>query len=93
MEQRAVIRFFMLTWLKAREFHTEFELVYGPEAFALPIVKNWRRRFHQGKTDLFDNLRPGMPLMNDLAGGIGSTLEESRSLRAKSFVATSGLEK
>jgi transposase len=76
MEQRVVIFLFTLKELKARAIQTELELVYGPEALARPTVKKWRRRSHQGRTDLFDDPRSGRPLMNDLAGAIGSMLEE-----------------
>jgi hypothetical protein len=38
MEQ-PTIRFFMLTWLKARAISTELESVDGPEALARPTVK------------------------------------------------------
>jgi hypothetical protein len=34
-----MIRFFTLKGLKANNIHTELELVYGPEALALPTVK------------------------------------------------------
>jgi hypothetical protein len=62
--------------LKARAIYTELESVYGPEALPLPTVKKWRRRFHHGRLNLFDDPRSGRPLMNGLAGVIGSMLEE-----------------
>jgi hypothetical protein len=71
-EQQTVIRFFTLKELKARVIHTELESAYGPEAPALPTVKKWRRRFHQGRTDLFDDPRSG----RSFAGAIGCMLEE-----------------
>jgi hypothetical protein len=76
MEQRAVIRFFMLTELKAKEIRIELESMYGPEALALPTVKKLRRRFRQWRTHLFDNPRSGRPLTNDLGESIGSMLAE-----------------
>jgi hypothetical protein len=39
MEEPAVTRFFTLKGLKARTVHTERELVDGPEALVLPILK------------------------------------------------------
>jgi hypothetical protein len=69
-----VICFFTLKGLKARVIHAEHESIYGPEA--RPAVKKWQTRFHQRETDLFDNLRFGSPSMNDLAGAVGSMLEE-----------------
>jgi hypothetical protein len=76
MEQRTVIHFFALKWLKVRAIHTELESVDGPEALTLLTMKKRRRRFHQGRTDLFDDPRSGNPLTNGLARAIESMLEE-----------------
>jgi hypothetical protein len=78
MEQREVIFFFTLKGMKARAIHTEPESGYGPEVLALPTLKRWRRRFHQGRTDLFDDPRSGRLLTNDLAGVIDFMLEEKQ---------------
>jgi hypothetical protein len=83
MEQRAVVRFFTPKGLKVRAIHTEPESVYGPEAFALPITTKWQKRFHQGRTDLFDDPRSARSLTIDLAGVIGSMLEEIPSSSCK----------
>jgi transposase len=74
MEQRAVIRFFTLKRLKAKEIRAELESVYGPEALALSTVKKWRKRFEEGRTDLIDDRRPGRPVTHDLAEAIQSML-------------------
>jgi hypothetical protein len=58
----------MLKRLKARAIRTEPESVDGPEAFALPTMKKWRRHFHQSRTDLFDDPMFGRPLTNDIIG-------------------------
>jgi hypothetical protein len=76
MEQGAVIRFFTFKRLKARAIHIELELMYGPESLALPTLKKWRSRFHQGKTDLLGDPRSGRCMTNDLPGAVGSILEE-----------------
>jgi transposase len=78
-----VIRFFTLKGLKARAIQAELGSVYGTEAVALPRVRKWRRRFHQRGTDLFDDLRSAGPLTNDLAGELGSILEEKPSSSCK----------
>jgi transposase len=83
MEQRALIRFFTLKGLKAKEIRAELELVYGPEALALLTVKKWRKRFHEGRTDLIDNRRPGRPVTHDLAEAIQSMLAERPFLSCK----------
>jgi hypothetical protein len=76
MERRPLIRFFTLNGLKARVIHTEVQSVCGLEALARPTVTNWRRRFHQGRADMFDDPRSKRPLTNGFASAIGSVLEE-----------------
>jgi hypothetical protein len=66
----------MLKKLKARVIYIELDPVDGPEVPILPTVKKWRRRFHQRRMYLFDDARSGRPIANDLAGAIGSMLEE-----------------
>jgi transposase len=82
-EQRAVIRFFTLKGLKAKEIRAELESVYGPEALALSMVKKWRKSFQEGKTDLIDDRRPGKPVTHDLAEAIQSMLAERPFLWCK----------
>jgi hypothetical protein len=67
MGQPAVIRSFILKGLKARVVHTELESVDSPEALALATVTKWPRRFHQVRTDLFDDHKTRRPLTTDLA--------------------------
>jgi hypothetical protein len=76
MKQRRLVCFFKFKRLKARVIHTELESVYGQEALALQTVKKWQRRFHQGRTDLFGDPKPGIPLTNDFARAIGPLLKE-----------------
>jgi hypothetical protein len=71
MGQRAVIRFFAFKGLKVTAIHTELELVYYPAALTRPTVKKWRGRFHQRRTDLFDD--------PDHAGAIVLCLKKGRS--------------
>jgi hypothetical protein len=76
MEQRAVIRFFTLKGLSPVDIHAELDSVYGEEALCLRAVYKWYDRFHQGRTELFDDPRSGRPQQNDLAGALGAMLEE-----------------
>jgi hypothetical protein len=57
MERPAVIRFFIVKGLKAKDIHHEPNSVYGPEALALSMVKKRWRRFQQGRTDLSDDTK------------------------------------
>jgi hypothetical protein len=72
MQQRGVIRFFTLKWLKAKNIHAELESVYCPQALAVRTVKTFGRGFQQRRTDLFDDPRSGWPLTNDLGEAIAS---------------------
>jgi transposase len=83
MGQKAVIRFFTLKGLKAKEIRAELESVYGPEALALSTVKKWRKRFQEGRTDLIDDRGPGRPVTHDLAEAIQSMLAERPFLSCK----------
>jgi hypothetical protein len=93
MEQGALVYFFTLNALKARAIHTELEWVYGPESLALPTVKKWLRPFRQGRTNLFDDPRFGKPSTNDLGKQSALCLKKGRSVRARCFLTTSGLER
>jgi hypothetical protein len=83
MEERAVIRFFTLKRLKAKEIGAELESGYGPEALALWTVKKWRKRFPEGRTDLIDDRRAGRPVTHDLAEAIQLMLAERPFLSCK----------
>jgi hypothetical protein len=76
IEQRAIIRFFSLKELKAREIQKELESMYGPEALALSAAKKSRKRFQKGRTDLRDDSSSGRPVTHDLAEAIQSMLTE-----------------
>jgi transposase len=85
MEQRAVIRFFALKGLKAKEIRAELESVYGTEALPLSTVKKWRKRFQEGRTDLIDDRRPERPVTDDLDEAIQLMLAERPFLSWKAL--------
>jgi transposase len=60
--------------LKAKAIQAELECGYGTDACKLSMVKKWRLRFLQGRTTLFDDLRSGRPLTQDLAEAVRSML-------------------
>jgi hypothetical protein len=83
MEQRAVIRFFTLKGLKAKEIRTELESVNGREALARSTVKKWRKRVQEGRTDLINDRRPGRPVTHDPVEAIQSMFTERAFLSCK----------
>jgi transposase len=76
MEQRPVIRFLTLKGLKLKAIFAELESVYGDAALALATVKKWRKRFHEGRTDLFGDCRSGRALTHNLVEAVRSMLVE-----------------
>jgi hypothetical protein len=85
MEQRAVTRFFTLKNSFSCAIATEFESVYGADAFALPTVTQWHKRFSQRRTSLCDNPRSTRPVANGLAEAITLVLEEHPFLSGRLF--------
>jgi hypothetical protein len=85
MEQRAVIRFFVLTGLKAKAIQAELESVHGTDVCKLCTMKKWHLRFLQGRTTLVDDPRSGGSLANDRAEAFRCALAE------KPFTSCKGL--
>jgi hypothetical protein len=52
LEQRTIIHFLTFKGLPASVIAAELKSVYKIEAFALSIVKKWRKRFAEGRTSL-----------------------------------------
>jgi hypothetical protein len=93
MEQRAVIRFFTLKGLKAKEIRAEPESVYGTEALTLSTLKKWGKRFHKGRTDLIDDRRPESRSHTILLRQFSQRLQNDHFCRVRFSVGTSALER
>jgi hypothetical protein len=76
MEQRAIVRFFILKSLNPRDIRTELLSVYGPNALALSMMYKWYQLFVDVRIELCDDPRSGRPLRNDLAEALGAMLQE-----------------
>jgi hypothetical protein len=76
MEQRTVVRFFILKGLSPKDIYTELESVYIDKALCLPTVYKWHKRFMQRRTELFDDTRSGRPLQNDLVDALRAMIQE-----------------
>jgi hypothetical protein len=74
MEKRDVIRFLTIKGLKAKAIQIELESLYDTDACKLSMVKNWRLRFLQGRTTLFDDPRSGRLFTQDLAKAVWSMI-------------------
>jgi histone-lysine N-methyltransferase SETMAR len=71
-----VVRFFTLKDSSPKEIQTELESLYMDEALCLRTVYKWHERFMQGRTELFDDPRPGRPLQNSLADALHAMILE-----------------
>jgi hypothetical protein len=65
IEQRAVMRFLTFKSLLAPAIAAELQSVDEIDAFALPTVKKWRKRFAERRTLSYDDPRCGKLLAND----------------------------
>ena len=53
-EIRAVIRFLQAEGLSAAEIHRRMSAVYGPNFMSDKYVREWCRKFRNGRTDVHD---------------------------------------
>lgn len=58
-DQRAVIQFLCAEGLQPLQIHTRMQAVYGNACFAYPTVKEWYRKFKNGREGTNDKPRPG----------------------------------
>jgi hypothetical protein len=61
MKQRAVVRFFTIKKLSVKDIRSEFEGAYGHEALSPSPVKKWHKCFANGRINLDDDPRSGIP--------------------------------
>ena len=84
-EIRAVIRFFTLKGLKSKAILAELEEVYGDSVCSITMVKKWRKRFKEGRSDIDDDSRSGRPPRMELAETVSSLLEEYPFMSCKAI--------
>lgn len=61
LEQRAVIKFFVLEGNGPKDIHTKMEAVLGEDALSYSTVKRWAALFKQGRESVEDDPRCGGP--------------------------------
>jgi histone-lysine N-methyltransferase SETMAR len=61
IKYRAVIEFLYLKKKTNDEIKAELDDVYGDSAPSIATVKRWTAEFKRGRTDIFDEARPGRP--------------------------------
>jgi hypothetical protein len=83
MEQSAVLRFLRLKGLNPQQIYSELESVYHEDALAMPTIYKWHARFCDGRTELSDDPKSGMPRRRDLAEAFSVMLEERPFLSCK----------
>jgi hypothetical protein len=80
IEQRAVIRFFPLKKLSAKDMRAGLEGVYGHEALSLSAGKKWHERSATGRISGEDDLASGRPPQSDLCESMRALIEEIPSI-------------
>jgi hypothetical protein len=83
MEQRTVIRFLTLNGLHVSGIAAELKLVSEAEACAISRVSKWPKRFAEGGTSLYGDLKCEKFLINDSAEAISSMLKDRPYLSCK----------
>jgi hypothetical protein len=83
MEQRAIVRFFTLKKLSAKDIRAELEGVFGHEVLSLSAVKKWPKRFANGRNNLEADPRPERRPQSDLCGSVRTLIEESPFIACK----------
>jgi hypothetical protein len=61
-EQIFVIKFLFLKGLGAKGIHKELSALFGPTAYSLAQVREWRSRFASGDLSCQDQFKAGRPL-------------------------------
>jgi len=93
MEIRAVIRYLTLKGMSSDSIHTELKDVYGADVCSLPMVKKWRKRFREGRTDLGDDPRSGRPRNDDVITVVSNLLQEQPFVSCKAMQRVLGIPK
>ena len=76
LEVRAVIRFCVLRRLKNSTIHEQLCEAYGAAAPSLSVVKDWAKRFRDGRETLEDDPRSGRPKSADFGKLVLDVLDE-----------------
>jgi len=79
-EVRAVIRFLLARNNNVAEIQGQLCEVYGPNVMSESKVRQWRRLFKEGRTDIRDEERSGRPcvITDDLMVKVNTTIHGNR---------------
>jgi histone-lysine N-methyltransferase SETMAR len=77
MQQRSVIRYFVLCQKSNQQIIAKLVKGYGQDALSLRSVQKWAARFRAGQEDVEDDERPGRPPQTDLCDVILRFLEKN----------------
>jgi hypothetical protein len=86
MEQHAIVRFFTLKKLSAKDIRAELERVYGHEALSLLAVKEWRKHFTNERINLEDDTRSERPSQGNLCESARALAKESHFIPMRAYV-------
>jgi hypothetical protein len=75
LQQRSVIRYYILCKIFNKEIHTKLSLGYGKDAFYQRTVDMWTTRVRSGRKSVEDDKRPGRPSRDNFSFTISDYLE------------------
>jgi hypothetical protein len=78
MQQRSVIRYFVLWQKSNQQIAAKLTKDYGQEEPCLRAVQKWAARFRVGEEDVEDDARPGGPPQIDICDVILHFLEKNQ---------------
>lgn len=83
IEIRSVVKFLWLKDYNNKDIYEEICSVYGEEKMTLREIQNRTKSLEEGNHSLFDKVRSGRPLKNDLIDPISHIMEEDPYISTK----------
>jgi transposase len=77
LQQRSVIRYYVLRKKYNKEIHTKLSLGYDKDPLCQRTVDTWVARFRSGRTSVEDDGRSGRPSRDDFSAAISGHLERN----------------
>lgn len=93
VELRSVIHYCYLRKLDPKDAEVEINSTYGGKMCHIKTIRNWYKRFDEGRTDLSDLPRSGRPVDNTCLGPIKELLENQPFISAKAMSYILGIPK
>jgi hypothetical protein len=77
LQQRSVIRYYVLSQKSNTAIQAKLSLVYGKDALCQFVVDTWAARFRSGRTSVENDDRPGRPSSDSLSAAVSGYLNRN----------------